>query len=79
MYAVEVRDHIMIAHSLPRPVFGPAQVTTQGDPKSRLRLERAQRVKAAHEQRGTTPPQEVLDVIARDGGPEPFHLRNRAR
>ncbi|KQR67826.1 6-pyruvoyl trahydropterin synthase family protein [Rhizobium sp. Leaf341] len=25
MYAVEVRDHIMIAHSLPRPVFGPAQ------------------------------------------------------
>lgn len=60
-------------------VFGPAQVTTQGDPKSRLRLERAQRVKAAHEQRGTTPPQEVLDVIARDGGPEPFHVRNRAR
>ena len=25
MYAVEVRDHIMIAHSLPDPVFGPAQ------------------------------------------------------
>ncbi|PRX05963.1 6-pyruvoyl tetrahydropterin synthase family protein [Martelella mediterranea] len=25
MFAVEVRDHIMIAHSLPRPVFGPAQ------------------------------------------------------
>ncbi|KQQ81975.1 6-carboxytetrahydropterin synthase [Aureimonas sp. Leaf324] len=25
MYAVEVRDHIMIAHSLPRAVFGPAQ------------------------------------------------------
>ena len=25
MYAVEVRDHIMIAHSLPAPVFGPAQ------------------------------------------------------
>ncbi|WP_342642689.1 6-pyruvoyl trahydropterin synthase family protein [Rhodoligotrophos ferricapiens] len=25
MYAVEVRDHIMIAHSLPRPLFGPAQ------------------------------------------------------
>ncbi|HTH96057.1 MAG TPA: 6-carboxytetrahydropterin synthase [Stellaceae bacterium] len=25
MYAVEVRDNIMIAHSLPRPVFGPAQ------------------------------------------------------
>jgi 6-pyruvoyl-tetrahydropterin synthase len=25
MYAVEVRDHIMIAHSLRRPVFGPAQ------------------------------------------------------
>jgi 6-pyruvoyl-tetrahydropterin synthase len=25
MYAVEVRDHIMIAHSLPGPVFGPAQ------------------------------------------------------
>jgi 6-pyruvoyl-tetrahydropterin synthase len=25
MFAVQVRDHIMIAHSLPRPVFGPAQ------------------------------------------------------
>lgn len=25
MFAVEVRDHIMIAHSLPRPIFGPAQ------------------------------------------------------
>jgi 6-pyruvoyl-tetrahydropterin synthase len=25
MFAVEVRDHIMIAHSLPSPVFGPAQ------------------------------------------------------
>lgn len=25
MYAVEVRDNIMIAHSLPDPVFGPAQ------------------------------------------------------
>ncbi len=25
MFAVEVRDHIMVAHSLPRPVFGPAQ------------------------------------------------------
>ena len=25
MFAVEVRDHIMIAHSLPREVFGPAQ------------------------------------------------------
>jgi len=25
MFAVEVRDHIMIAHSLPRAVFGPAQ------------------------------------------------------
>ena len=25
MYAVEVRDHIMIAHSLPGQVFGPAQ------------------------------------------------------
>jgi 6-pyruvoyl-tetrahydropterin synthase len=25
MYAVEVRDHIMIAHSLPSMVFGPAQ------------------------------------------------------
>lgn len=24
-YAVEVRDHVMIAHSLPRPIFGPAQ------------------------------------------------------
>ncbi|RAI04051.1 hypothetical protein DLJ53_06230 [Acuticoccus sediminis] len=25
MYALEVRDHIMIAHSLPGPAFGPAQ------------------------------------------------------
>lgn len=25
MFAVEVRDHMMIAHSLKRPVFGPAQ------------------------------------------------------
>jgi 6-pyruvoyl-tetrahydropterin synthase len=25
MFAVEVRDHIMIAHSLPAPAFGPAQ------------------------------------------------------
>ncbi|WP_117194549.1 6-pyruvoyl trahydropterin synthase family protein [Rhizobium terrae] len=25
MFAIEVRDHMMIAHSLPRPVFGPAQ------------------------------------------------------
>lgn len=25
MYAVTVRDHMMVAHSLPRPVFGPAQ------------------------------------------------------
>ncbi|MFH5775992.1 6-pyruvoyl trahydropterin synthase family protein [Paracoccus broussonetiae] len=25
MFAVEVRDHIMIAHSLPHPAFGPAQ------------------------------------------------------
>jgi 6-pyruvoyl-tetrahydropterin synthase len=25
MYAVEVRDRIMIAHSLPDPLFGPAQ------------------------------------------------------
>ncbi len=25
MYAVEVRDRIMIAHSLPEPFFGPAQ------------------------------------------------------
>jgi 6-pyruvoyltetrahydropterin/6-carboxytetrahydropterin synthase len=25
MYTVTVRDHVMIAHSLPRPVFGPAQ------------------------------------------------------
>ena len=25
MYAVEVRDHVMIAHSIPGEVFGPAQ------------------------------------------------------
>jgi 6-pyruvoyltetrahydropterin/6-carboxytetrahydropterin synthase len=25
MYAVTVRDHVMVAHSLPRAVFGPAQ------------------------------------------------------
>ncbi len=25
MYGVEIRDHVMIAHSLAGPVFGPAQ------------------------------------------------------
>jgi 6-pyruvoyltetrahydropterin/6-carboxytetrahydropterin synthase len=25
MYTLTVRDHVMIAHSLPRPAFGPAQ------------------------------------------------------
>jgi 6-pyruvoyltetrahydropterin/6-carboxytetrahydropterin synthase len=25
VYTVTVRDHVMVAHSLPRPVFGPAQ------------------------------------------------------
>ncbi|WP_138443991.1 6-pyruvoyl trahydropterin synthase family protein [Sinomonas susongensis] len=25
MYSLTVRDHVMIAHSLPRPAFGPAQ------------------------------------------------------
>ena len=25
MYAVEVRDHMMIAHSIPGEMFGPAQ------------------------------------------------------
>lgn len=25
MFAVTVRDHVMVAHTLPRPVFGPAQ------------------------------------------------------
>lgn len=25
MYAVTVRDHVMVAHSLPDPAFGPAQ------------------------------------------------------
>lgn len=60
-------------------VFGPAQVTTEGDPKSRLRLERAKRVHAAHEARGTQTPQDVLDVIERRGGPLPFHERHRAR
>ena len=25
MYSVRIRDHIMIAHSLPSPAFGPAQ------------------------------------------------------
>ncbi len=25
MYCVEVSDHIMVAHSLPHPIFGPAQ------------------------------------------------------
>ncbi|HET7326202.1 MAG TPA: 6-carboxytetrahydropterin synthase [Nocardioidaceae bacterium] len=25
MYTVTVRDHVMVAHSLPRPAFGPAQ------------------------------------------------------
>ncbi|HET7304600.1 MAG TPA: 6-carboxytetrahydropterin synthase [Segeticoccus sp.] len=25
MYSVTVRDHVLVAHSLPRPLFGPAQ------------------------------------------------------
>ena len=25
MYSLTVRDHVMVAHSLPRPAFGPAQ------------------------------------------------------
>lgn len=25
MYTLTVRDHVMVAHSLPRPLFGPAQ------------------------------------------------------
>ena len=25
MYSVKIRDHVMIAHSLPHEVFGPAQ------------------------------------------------------
>lgn len=25
MYSVKIRDHVMIAHSLPSPAFGPAQ------------------------------------------------------
>lgn len=60
-------------------VFGPAQVSTQGDPKSRLRLERAQKVKAAHEKRGTEAPAEVLAMIARDGGLPPFRERHAKR
>lgn len=56
-------------------VFGPAQVSTAGDPKARLRLERARKVAAAHEKRGTPVPQEVQDVIARQGGLPPFRER----
>lgn len=47
--------------------FGPAQGMAANDPKQRLRLDRAKRVKAAHEARGTEVPQEVLDVIASGG------------
>lgn len=50
--------------------FGPAQGMAGNDPKQRLRLQRAERVKAAHEARGTEVPQEVLDVIA-SGGAKP--------
>lgn len=60
-------------------IFGPAQFASDADPKSKLRLDRARRVKAAHEERGTQVPQEVLDVIARHGALPSFHERNRAR
>lgn len=48
-------------------VFGPAQGLASGDPKHRLRLERAKKVKAAHDARRTQAPQEVLDLIERGG------------
>lgn len=48
-------------------IFGPPQGLAQGDPKQRLRLERAEKVKAAHDARGEETPQEVLDVIASGG------------
>ena len=51
-------------------VFGPAQHVPASDPKRRLRRERARRVIAAHEARGTTAPEWVHEVLA-SGGDKP--------
>lgn len=51
-------------------VFGPAQHVPASDPKRRLRRERARRVIAAHEARGTTAPEWVHEVLA-SGGEKP--------
>ena len=51
-------------------VFGTAQHVPASDPKRRLRRERARRVIAAHEARGTTAPEWVHEVLA-SGGDKP--------
>lgn len=56
-------------------IWGPAQMTGRSDPKSRLRLERARKVRDAHEKRGTDVPAEVQAVIDREGALPPFRER----
>lgn len=51
-------------------IFGPAQHVPASDPKRRLRRERARRVIAAHEARGTEAPAWVHEVLA-SGGDKP--------
>lgn len=47
--------------------FGPAQHTKATDPKRRLRRQRAERIIAAHDQRGTEVPQDVRFVYESGG------------
>lgn len=49
--------------------FGPPQQMPEHDPKRRLRLQRAERVRDAHLARGTQPSQETLDIIEFKGAP----------
>lgn len=56
-------------------IWGPAEMTTGSDPKSKLRLERALKIQAGHEKRGTPVPDEVLEMIGRRGGRKPFRER----
>lgn len=51
-------------------IFGPAQHVPASDPKRRLRRERARRVIAAHEARGTQAPAWVREIVA-SGGDKP--------
>lgn len=57
--------------------FGPAQHMPDTDPKRRLRRERAAKVIAAHEARGTQAPEWVREIVA-NGGDKPRKPRKTA-